>query len=308
MQEIIWLEGEFVAKSQIIKDIANGTISLETALTRALVIASDIENDKFKEWIEKEISGYSSEDDIPEYRISKDEFFKYTGRNGGYMCTDMPLPLPKILCNLNLDPEYFYVNIYDGINGIEKFLGNPDGKELIRDLTFLAGEVYKVNGLQCASIKQVIPLNAFENVINKVKSKLLQSLIYLDKMYGSLDDLDVDTSSKTPEEINQINMTVVNYIYKDVKITVADSVNFQKGSVSVKEGDIKMEDNSVKIGDNNVVESSVVSAKNGGEIEQKINDAGSKDKWYSKIAWNIIAPIIVGVAVVTICVWLGIQS
>lgn len=308
MQEIIWLEGEFVAKSQIIKDIANGTISLETALTRALVIASDIENDKFKEWIEKEISGYSLEDDIPEYRISKDEFFKYTGRNGGYMCTDMPLPLPKILRHLELEPEYFYVNIYDGINGTEKFLSNPDGKEQIRDLTFLAGEVYKVNGLQCASIKQVIPINAFENVINKVKSKLLQSLIYLDKMYGSLDDLDVDTSSKTPEEINQINMTVVNYIYKDIKITVADSVNFQKGSVSVKEGDIKVEDNSVKIGDNNVVESSVVSAKNSGEIEQKINDAGSKDKWYSKIAWNVIAPIIVGVAIVAICFWLGIQS
>lgn len=308
MQEIIWLEGEFVAKSQIIKDIANGTISLETALTRALVIASDIENDKFKEWIEKEISGYSSEDDIPEYRISKDEFFKYTGRNGGYMCTDMPLPLPKILRHLELEPEYFYVNIYDGINGIEKFLSNPDGKEQIRDLTFLAGEVYKVNGLQCASIKQVIPLNAFENVLNNVKIKLLQSLIYLDKMYGSLDDLDVDISKKTSEEINKINMTVVNYIYKDIKITVADSVNFQKGSVSVKERDIKVENNSVKIGDNNVVESSVVSAKNSGEIEQKINDAGSKDKWYSKITWNVIAPIIVGVAIVAICFWLGIQS
>lgn len=297
-----------MAKSQIIKDIANGTITLETALTRALVIASDIENDKFKEWIEKEIGGYSTEDDIPEYRISKDEFFKYTGKNGGYMCTDMPLPLPKILRNLNLNPEYFYVNIYDGINGIEKFLSNPEGKEQIRDLTFLAGEVYKVNGLQCASIKQVIPLNAFENVLNKVKNKLLQSLIYLDKMYGSLDDLDVDTSKKTSEEINKINMTVVNYIYKDMKITVADSVNFQKGSVSVKEGDIKVEDDSVKIGDNNVVESSIFSAKNSGEIEQKISNTEPKDKWYSKITWNIIVPIIVGVVVVAICVWLGIQN
>ena len=297
-----------MAKSQIIKDIANGAISLETALTRALVIASDIENDKFKEWIEKEISGYSPNDDIPEYRISKDEFFKYTGRNGGYMCTDMPLPLPKILRHLDLAPEYFHVNIYDGINGIEKFLSNPEGKEQIRDLTFLAGEVHKVNGLQCASIKQVIPLNAFENVLNKVKSKLLQSLIYLDKMYGSLDDLDIDTSSKTPDEINKINTTVVNYIYKDIKITIADSVNFQKGSVSVKEGDINVEDNSVKIGDSNVIDSSVISTKNSGDIEQKTNDANQKDSWCSKIVWKVIVPIIVGVAIVAICVWLGIQS
>ena len=103
-------------------------------------------------------------------------------------------------------------------------------------------------------------------------------------------------------------MTVINYIYKDIKITVADSVNFQKGSISVKEGDIKVEDNSVKIGDNNVVESSIVSAKNGGEIEQKINDVVSKDKWYSKIAWNFIVPIIVGVAIVAICVWLGLEN
>lgn len=291
-----------MAKSRIIKDIANDTITLETALIRAMVIANDIGNDAFSQWIEKELSGYSDGDIIPNYRMVDNTSFKFTGTNGAYMFENSPLPLPQILTDLN--PKFWNMAIYDGINSIQELLSDPKEKECARDLTYLAGKVYKANGLQCSSIRQVVPINAFQNVVNNVKTKLLQSLICLDKMYGSLDELDIDTSNKSPEEVERINNMIVNYIYGDAKINVKN--DGEKAENIFECGGIQVEDNSIHVGDNSSIESSVVSSKNTGKIHN--NKESTKEKWYSKIAWNIVVPIAVGVIVVLICAWLNLDN
>ena len=47
-------------------------------------------------------------------------------------------------------------------------------------------------------------------------------LIRLDKEYGTLDDLDIDISTKTPEEIHTINVAINNYIFEDRSIKIGD--------------------------------------------------------------------------------------
>lgn len=289
-----------MAKSKIIKELANDAITLEVALTRSVVIANDICNDEFREWIEKELSGYLETDTIPDYRIVKDTFFKYTGKKGMYLITDSPIPLKEIL--IEKPAEYWYVNIYDGISGIQKFTNDTSGVEAMRDLTYLAGQVYHENGTQCTAIRQIIPVNAFENVLSKVKSKLLQTLIYLDKEYGSLDELDVDISCKTDEEVKVINNTIINYIYKDISIKTGNHNSFNKCD------SVKIEDGTINIGNDNTIESSVIGSNNERKIINNIGKKPNTEKWYSKFTWNVVVPIIVGVTIVAICVWLGLQE
>ena len=62
-----------------------------------------------------------------------------------------------------------------------------------------------------------------------IKTILMHVFLKLDKEYGCLDDLDVDTTTKTPEEVEKINEVVNNYIFIDNSINVGDK-NKLKGS------------------------------------------------------------------------------
>lgn len=208
-----------MAKSKIIKELANNSISLDIALSRLFIIASDIGNDELQRWAECELHGYG-ENKLPEYRYAKNTFFKYSGINGGYKVTDAPLPLLEIM--KTEDPTTFYLPISDGISTIEGFVNNLSHDEIGRDLTWAAGMVYKMSGIQCYSIKQIVPLNIFEGVLNTVKMLLMKIFIQLDKTYGCLDDLDVDTDGVSPEEVAAANTTINKYIYVDNSINIGD--------------------------------------------------------------------------------------
>ena len=45
-----------MAKSQIIKDLANGKVDTQTALKRTKVLLQDLENDDLLDWVNYEIS------------------------------------------------------------------------------------------------------------------------------------------------------------------------------------------------------------------------------------------------------------
>lgn len=56
-----------MAKSQIIKDLANGKFSLKTSLKRAKVLMSGLNDKRALTWINNELVGYSSSDKLPDY-------------------------------------------------------------------------------------------------------------------------------------------------------------------------------------------------------------------------------------------------
>lgn len=208
-----------MAKSKIIKELANNSISLDVALSRLFIIASDIGNDELQQWAECELHGYGKHK-LPEYRYAKNTMFKYSGINGNYKVTDAPLPLLEIM--KTEDPTTFYLPIPDGISTIEGFANNPMHSEVGRDITWAAGMVYEMSGIQCYSIKQLVPLNIFEGVLNTVKMLLMKIFIKLDKTYGCLDNLDIDTDSFPPEEVAATNTTINKYIYVDNSINIGD--------------------------------------------------------------------------------------
>ena len=208
-----------MAKSKIIKELANNSISLDVALSRLFVIASDIGNDELQQWAECELHGYGKHK-LPEYRYAKNTVFKYSGINGNYKVTDAPLPLLEIM--KTEDPTTFYLPIPDGISTIEGFANNPTHSEVGRVITWAAGMVYEMSGIQCYSIKQLVPLNIFEGVLNTVKMLLMKIFIKLDKTYGCLDNLDIDTDSFPPEEVAATNTTINKYIYVDNSINIGD--------------------------------------------------------------------------------------
>lgn len=85
-----------MAKSEIIKDIVKKNITLEDALLRLKIITSSLQNEDLNRWIDSELSGYSSEVDLPEYRKKVGYVIRYSGINGSFQVNNQVLPVTLV--------------------------------------------------------------------------------------------------------------------------------------------------------------------------------------------------------------------
>ena len=113
-----------MAKSKIIKALANNEISMEIALNRLLIIASDLDNDSLADWAAAELHGYSKGMELPEYRKKKSMHFTYSGINGGFQVTNIPFTYLEIIATH--DENAFDVPIMDSVSTLQGFIDNSD--------------------------------------------------------------------------------------------------------------------------------------------------------------------------------------
>ena len=64
-----------MAKSKIIKDLANGVVDTQTALKRTKVLLQDLGDKDLLNWVSYEIGGYPDDSDVPEYRVVSGQLY-----------------------------------------------------------------------------------------------------------------------------------------------------------------------------------------------------------------------------------------
>lgn len=67
--------------------------------------------------------------------------------------------------------------------------------------------------------------------MSQIKTTLMNVFLKLDKEYGCLDDLDVDTTAKTPDEVAAINKVVNNYIFVDNSVNMGDKNKIESSGI-----------------------------------------------------------------------------
>jgi len=185
---------------------------LEQSLNRLYVLALDVKNDVLAHWAEKELNGYNTTDELPEYRKAVGLMLKYTGINGGFQVTNQPL-----------QPSFISQEFRDKLENIELFEGIRYLSELAsadrpaeRDISMLAGDVSEktCGQVQCFSIKQIVPQSVYQKACAEVKHRMLQALVELENKYGSLDSLGIDISAQNLTQVEadnaELNRTVLN--------------------------------------------------------------------------------------------------
>lgn len=203
-----------MATSKIIKDIVEEIISVENALTRLLVILDKLENEEIKEWIFSELNGYSDSKKLPDYRMRIAFRITYSGISGRCKVKNVTLPINALSKEYQ---EFIYelAEIREGINTLMNTRINegPYGK----DLTDLAGDVYKNTGIMCTNIFMEFTSNNIDHILSNVKTRLLSILLELERQFGNLDNLDINISQKNDEELKVINDDLRCIIYSDDK-------------------------------------------------------------------------------------------
>lgn len=208
-----WLKKEILlmVKSQIIKDLAQDRITIESALRRLLVISYELDNSELQKWIENELNGYTNNSIIPDYRKNVTYMIMYSGYNASTLIRQQPLS--ESYFDKELQDIIKTRVIKDGVNILENSIKSKS--EIIFNLIDFAGVVSHNSGglIRCIRLEQIISKTTFLQILSNVKTKLIQLLLELEKEFGLLDDLDIDLSDKSKDELREVNDKITNKIY-----------------------------------------------------------------------------------------------
>lgn len=218
-----------MAKSKIIKDIANGSVDTITALKRAKVLVSDLNNLQIIDWIDHEISGYPANEEIPSYRKIHGNlvgsYFK--GSMASHMTwNNVSIPLGKMPDDMK--EMLLSVEFREGVEALRKLsessgdAGSGIGKIIPADCFSLIANCNNDPYMIITSARVIIGDHAISNIFSIIENKLLDMLLILEKEFGSLDELDIDTTTKSKEEIEDINKRILVLVYNDNRVSIGN--------------------------------------------------------------------------------------
>ena len=214
-----------MAKSNIIKNFINSNMDINTALQNLMAILYCLEDENLINWANNELSGYDSINELPEYR-------KLKGRvMASYIVGNMKYSnAPFIISHLDDDIQenLININLYSSISTLEEMKNKGEsriGKPIPPEFYILLQENTNAHIIE-ASVNT--DLSSINDVISKVRVKILKTLLFLEKEFGNLDELDIDISIKNKEELKNIVQHIHFNLY-DNSIKIGDG-NKIKGS------------------------------------------------------------------------------
>ena len=214
-----------MAKSNIIKNFINSNMDINTALQNLMAILYCLEDENLINWANKELSGYDSINELPEYR-------KLKGRvMASYIVGNMKYSNAQFIIS-HLDDDIqenlININLYSSISTLEEMKNKGEsriGKPIPPEFYILLQENTNAHIIE-ASVNT--DLSSINDVISKVRVKILKTLLFLEKEFGNLDELDIDISIKNKEELKNIVQHIHFNLY-DNSIKIGDG-NKIKGS------------------------------------------------------------------------------
>lgn len=228
-----------MAKSKIIKDLANGSVDTITALKRAKVLLSEFENEEIKNWINYELAGYPDEASIPDYRITRGNivgsYFK--GSMASHMTwTNVSIPLGKM--PNDMQEGILNVQFREGVDALKQlFESSKDsnvqlGKVIPADFFPSIANYNDDPYMIITSAKVVIGPQCIRNIFAVIENRLLDILMLLEKEFGNLDELDLDVTSKSQDKLQAITDKIIVIIYNDQSLTIGDGNKFKNSTIA----------------------------------------------------------------------------
>lgn len=223
-----------MAKSKIIKDLANSSVNTITALKRAKVLVSALNNAEISKWLDYEISGYPEDATIPSYRKVQGSLIGsyFKGSMARHMTwTNVSLPLGNMPDEIK--EMLLRVEFQEGVESLKTLAAKSQAS---------GTEIYKTIPADCfstiahfnndpymmiTSARVVVGEHISSNIFSVIENKLLDMLMILEKEFGCLDELDIDTMAKSKEEIEAINNRILVLVFNDNSVTIGDGNKFK---------------------------------------------------------------------------------
>lgn len=196
-----------MARSKLLHDVVSGREDLENIFFRLKVILSDLDNQTIMNWIHGELQGYTSDEEVPPYRILKGNPVGTYVINGAAQYTSASVPLENLLKADEID-QLKIVSIRDGIGALQDILNGENRENYASIIPTSFCHAISTRQLQLLGMRMQIGSNQLNGIVSHVKSKLIEVIMELEKQFENLDDLDIksqvedDTSKKAEVTYN----------------------------------------------------------------------------------------------------------
>ncbi len=214
-------------------------VPMQRISSKAQVIASLLDNVKFKTWVDKElIKGYSNADDLPEYRkfraMNIVASYVIPAMSGLLQYTNTPVPVENL--GEETSDEIYTVKIYDTIPVLERTIKTDDNVHY-SVTSYEKACVQKVLGhAQITSVYKQLSIQNFIIMMETVRHQLVEFMLEFNKtLFGNEIDFAVMEKEKKDQIINNIYASIVHT--GTGNIDASHSNNIGQGNVEALDRD-----------------------------------------------------------------------
>jgi len=209
----------------LLREIQNAAVASETPITdllrRCKILAARLGSKDFAEWVDRELNGYNTKEELPPYRIgdvtSLGTFVGAFGRGA----KNVPIP-PS---NIPKEWRDFATKTYmlQPISAFEQLLGNPDSGTFQSPwptdiVKYVSDQI--IDGMSLISAWQQIPRGLVVSLIDSVRNRILSFALDLEKVAPQAGEGAVGAAPINPEKVHQVFQT---NIYGNVATYAAGS-------------------------------------------------------------------------------------
>ncbi len=275
----------------------DASVEISTLLRKCKVLAARLGNKDFDSWVEHELNGYSSPDEVPSYRR-----LKRVESRGNFVgmfqssASNIPIPssiIPKkyrdfLTKSYSMDPISYYSNL----------LRNADKKGTFAEnwpadyLRIFGSKIYE--SMNCIGAWKVIPEGYIASLIDTVRNRVLSFTLKIEAEAPDAGETEPNVQPIANERVTQIFNT---YIQGDVtNLATGIQPTIESTQVTIVKNDLNSLKNylsSIGLEEQDIAE--LTEAIDADENSRNQNDLGSRVKsWLSKMgskagtsSWNV---------------------
>lgn len=218
-----------MSRSQLLMDLVSEKTSLESILLRLKVILSDFEKESIINWVNGELEGFEKEN-VPSYRILKGIPRGTFIINYNIQYTNQLVPIRTLLSDESIIESIITLDVTDSITAIQSSITSDREANIKKPISTDFCHSISKDSLQLAAMHVEFSTMQFDGIISKVKSKLIEIIMELEKNFIDLDDLDIKPQIEGNDDKKEVIYNIQNIIYDD-SITVGDNNELQKSSI-----------------------------------------------------------------------------
>ena len=193
----------------VIYDLANNE-PLSKIVAKLQVISKLLKNEQFQSWIEKEfINGYKADDEMPDYRnvftpYVEANFIQHQGFGNKLLYKNVEVPIMNL--GMKKHSEFSNIQIKDTVLTMEQILQQNSGNLHFSLTSYEKIIVQKKILINCEILKiyKIIPRQSFQDIVNKIKSKLLDLFLELNEMVFN-NEINFNVMEKKKEIFKNVN-------------------------------------------------------------------------------------------------------
>ncbi len=226
---------------EIQSDAVDKNVDISVLLRKCKILAARLGNEEFKLWVERELNGYTSKEDVPGYRILKAESYGYFAGIAGSALKNAPIPLSYI-SGISKEWKEFITTLYlmNPISYFTSFTKNRSGNDVLKidwpaDLIAYVGDkIYE--GMNCMSAWRIISCSSIFSLLDTVRNRILSFALEIEAEAPDAGEAEPNIKPLADERVSQVFNT---YIMGNVANLATGSQNVaQSTQITVFQNDL----------------------------------------------------------------------